>query len=166
MWSISSHFVRRYTSHLSKTISCFFRRYDYITITCTLTAALMIIILTILAHLCLFLIISHHGSCNTAQLPLWSQFSCSFTPTRLCLYSLNTSPLWIFYFSHTCGSTVGEYVTWAIFCFCWNFSDMSLIHSKFLLVFQMPPPNVSERVGCSPQWYWLEHNVTWLNLVL
>ena len=30
---IFSHFVRRDTSHLSETVSCFFGQYDYITIT-------------------------------------------------------------------------------------------------------------------------------------
>ena len=61
----------------------------------TLTATRTLIILTIFADVCLFLIISHHESCDIVHLAIWSQFNCSFTPTRLCLYFSNTSPLWI-----------------------------------------------------------------------
>ena len=43
---------------------------------------------------------------------------------------------------------------------------MSFIHPKFLLVIQIPPPNVSEHVGCSPLQYWFVHYVTWLNFVM
>jgi len=52
-----------------------------------------LIVLTVLAHLCLFLIISRHESCTTVQLPLQSQFSCSITATLFGLYSSNTSPI-------------------------------------------------------------------------
>ncbi len=41
------------------------------------------------------------------------------------------------------------------FCFRWYFCDMSLIHPKFLLVVQIPPP----------LWYRLVYYVTWLNLL-
>ena len=56
-----------------------------------------------LTYLCLFLIISRPESCFNVNLPLCSQFSCSFTPTRLCI--LQTRPLFEFaFFSHTCMS--------------------------------------------------------------
>ena len=67
-----------------------------------LTAAWTLIILTMLATFCLFLIISRSKLCFNVHLPSWSQFSFSFTPMRLCLYSSNTSPLWICLFYHTC----------------------------------------------------------------
>ncbi len=73
---------------------------------CTPTAALTLIILTILANLCLpFNHVTYLVICSTVQLPLRIQFSCSFTPTSLYLYSSNTSPLWIcFFFTPPCHS--------------------------------------------------------------
>ena len=80
------------------TFMCRYREMCYYFI---LTAAQTLIILTILANFCLFLIISRSESCFNVYLPSWSQFSYSVTPTRLCLYSSNTSPLWIcLFFSH------------------------------------------------------------------
>jgi hypothetical protein len=74
---------------------CHYRKMYYY---CTLTAAWTLIFLTISADVSLFLIISPHESCDIVHLPIWSQFSFSFTPTRLCLYFAISRPLFEFVF--------------------------------------------------------------------
>ncbi len=86
-------------------VCIFMCRYRKMYYYCTLTAAWTLIFLTISTDVSLFLIISPHESCDIVHLPIWSQFSFSFTPTRLYLYFAITSPLWICFFSsHACMS--------------------------------------------------------------
>jgi len=102
-----------------------------------LPAARTLIILTILANVCLFLIISRPESCFNVHLPLWSQFSCSLTPTRLCLYSSNTSLFeFTFFLTPACHSAI--FLFSAVFFYRRKFSEFCCIHLKFSLPFQIP----------------------------
>ena len=92
-----------------------------------LTVAWTLIILTMLATFCLFLIISRSKSCFNVHLPSWSQFSFSFTPTKLCLYSSNTSPLWICLFLSHLHATV-PYVCFQPLFYRRIFSEVFCIH--------------------------------------
>ncbi len=95
-WAYIKWVICRNTSpHNVCIFMCRYRKmYHY----CTLTAAWTLIFLTISADVSLFLIISPQESCDIVHLPIWSQFSFSFIPTRLCLYFAITSPLWICFF--------------------------------------------------------------------
>ena len=93
-----------------------------------------LVILTILAHFCLFLIISRHESCTAVRLPLQSQFSCSITATLFGLWFSNTSLFeFPFFLSPACHSLI-----FGRFFYRRNFSEFCRIHLKFLLTFQIP----------------------------
>ena len=52
---------------------------------------------------------------------------------------------------------------WFIF---WKFSNMSLIHLKFLLVLLVPPPMFHEHEDYPPLQYWLNYHAPWFILIL
>ena len=124
---------RNTSPHVIFIFICWYRKmYCYI----TLTAAWTLIILAIFADVCLFLIISRQESCDIVHLPIWNQFNCSFTPTRLCLYFTNTSLLCNCFFPCLCCAfTITP--LWAVF---FHFSNFGRIQLKFFLPFHIPYP--------------------------